>query len=169
MAPHSWTEIKEIIHRYRANCSRKNIETGPLLKRHPSVTEEYQIVKEDGRCSSAYVRHRVFDLEELRRGVSFRWNAFPYWVEPDVAHGVMWFNNDVFTEIPEKKIDVFLSGLPWRSVWYENEGPWKTVPGIMHVHVFVKINSDPKDYVLSSVQQSLKNSSLVTKSGPRKK
>ena len=69
-------------------------------------------------------------------------NEFPYDVEINVEHKLLWFNPNINYMIDEKYINTLLNELLFDKnyIYFENIDSNKSIKSIRHIHVFVKNN-----------------------------
>lgn len=123
--PAAWTTIQR--HRHK-------------LTRHPDVLEAYQDFKSRlaarGRSLEDHVKTTVL---KGRRGPVFVPNEFPYWVADGIQHWVLW---SAAGPLSAEEIRVAVTAQRPVGVrhayWFENPPAAKTIPGIWHVHVFLR-------------------------------
>jgi hypothetical protein len=131
--PASWTTVTR--HRHK-------------LTRHPDVLKAYQDFKSQlaakGQTLEEHVRATVFrgkDKKRERDSPVLVPNQFPYWTTPGIEHWVLWSPPSVGplsaaavrAAITEQRPAGAKAG-----TWFENPPAAKTVPGIWHVHVFLR-------------------------------
>lgn len=127
MPPASWTTIQR--HRHK-------------LTRHPDVLEAYQDFKSQlaarGRSLEDHMKSTVLKDGRVRGPVLVP-NEFPYWVADGIQHWVLWSAAgplsaaEVRTAITEQR-----PAWAAEAFWFENPPAAKTIPGIWHVHVFLR-------------------------------
>lgn len=112
------------------------------LTRHPDVLEAYQDFK-------SQLSTRGLTLEDNIRATVLAGaggsepvlvpNAFPYWIAPGIQHWVLWSRRGPLSERQIREaIAVQRPADVSEALWFENPPTAKTVPGIWHVHVFLR-------------------------------
>ena len=96
-------------------------------------------------CELRYTELRkkrsVLELQkELFSGPSvdmrFTWNPVPYHLEDDISHGIIWLNPLNSFQNAYRSVKVRLHTLPFEWMLYENPPQYKSVPEIIHFHIF---------------------------------
>jgi hypothetical protein len=83
---------------------------------------------------------------DLKWNPTLRRNNFPYAIQPDVNHLILWSLADLTTEDIHDTLQQKLSLETWDFFWFENPGAKKTVPGVNHVHVFVRSKTQSPEH-----------------------
>ena len=66
-------------------------------------------------------------------------NTFPYDVEENLEHKLLWINPD--TVLQEDEVDKIISSVFGETIYFRNEPKNQSVKGIAHYHIFVMKNS----------------------------
>ena len=74
---------------------------------------------------SSYLSNKSISLEK---------NLFPYMLKPGIIHNILWSRH----KLSKYEIDSYLNVFQREIIWYENPGNLKSIPGVYHVHVFIK-------------------------------
>lgn len=111
------------------------------LTRHPDVIKAYQDFKSQLAAQELTLEDHVRTtvLQHSNGDPVLSPNAFPYWVAPEIQHWVLWSPRGPLTatEIREAIAVQRPAGVT-EAQWFENPPAAKTVPGIWHVHVFLR-------------------------------
>jgi hypothetical protein len=158
----SWSEVKRLTAEGNMAAFMRSV---PMLA---SYFEFRDKIKTEYVSMEAYVAQKVFQAplvtapdgrQDLDQGQMNKWsgnhgapriitfieNDFPYALEPGIKHMVLWSNSelakdDVLTTIAES-VETWKNQdgvLVEEYVYFENPAHLKTIPGIFHVHVFIK-------------------------------
>lgn len=103
----------------------------PRLHRHPDVEAQYTLHKQQHNDLAAHIQKTYLSDCDCKLVE----NKFPLHLEPNIIQYVMWFK----THYPTANMYNTLCELftPHRIVMFENPYDWKSIPDIVHVHVFV--------------------------------
>ena len=127
MPPATWATITRHRHKFT---------------RHPDVLKAYQDFKSrlatKGQTLEDHVRTTVL---KGARGPVLVPNQFPYWVADGIQHWVLWSpHGPLGAAAIREAITAQRPARVTEAFWFENPLAAKTVPGIWHVHVFLKIS-----------------------------
>jgi hypothetical protein len=112
------------------------------------ITQEYHSIE-------VYIAHTVFGARVERMGarlaldpegegewrgakrVIFRANDFPYHLEENIVHELLWSNAALSADEVREHVARHMQERARRTfVYFENPAHLKTIPGIFHIHVF---------------------------------
>lgn len=114
-------------------------DTSLLLTRAPDMAEDYQRHCKNVLCSyptlSDYIRQKVV---ANMTGMHLTVNRFPYDVEPDVSHFVLWNLNEEPIQNCSHFVHLCFDPQFFHVCIRENQPHHRSVKDIHHYHVFVK-------------------------------
>ena len=151
--PLTW-ELLKTFHCNPPNCSfpRNN----KVIQSYNKHKEGLEIVNSN---VSDFVKKQYFSGANASKVSCLTDNKFPYLLEPGIQHKVLWFNHRITMskQFPRnlnsshRFIDVCLSKkMPdikskYEILYFENLDQCRSVPGIKHIHVFLKNKENTND------------------------
>lgn len=121
---------------YSFDDLKKNKGTTTLMRK-ADIAQEYATNKEF-HCNR--LRNNLNDIFQRRNCVLLK-NDFPYDVQNDIQHMVLWFNpNQRSDMIQQVQLNEVISALELHHevVYWENKPEIRSVGDIKHYHVFLK-------------------------------
>ena len=101
------------------------------LKRTIAIQREYELHKQRNVNMHDYIMKTYLQDQNYNLVL----NRFPYDVEENISHYVLWMKNGIFLDIDEYLKSRFF---PKRFVFWTNPPELKSIPSIIHHHVFVE-------------------------------
>lgn len=107
-------------------------ETVARLARTTEMQEKYEAHKKQNPDLQSFIMsHYLKDCDScLLR------NKFPFPLEPNVSQYVLWLKTPRTFEHVERLVQTAF--FPKRIALYENPQDWKSIPGVIHYHIFVE-------------------------------
>jgi hypothetical protein len=145
----TWEELEKIVQDGRLH----------LLVRSAEIQESYMLTKkqvlEEFESMEDYVKHRALGLkmipspitgklrhakEEESKIIRLIPNDFPYDIESDVFHDVIWSNFPMESEQVDELIAEMELKMNRKCIYFVNPPHLQSIPQVFHVHVFSKTN-----------------------------
>jgi hypothetical protein len=154
--PFSWEELHKIIvvDKDLARLSRSVEEERRYKKEREQLMEHYDTVydhilhakfKFDRRLDEASGKWKAIpptdDTSRLKSTTSLVKNDYPYFIESDIEHWVLW---KLYAELSREDVDKAIQELQSSygdildTIWWENPPALKSLPDINHVHILAK-------------------------------
>ncbi|KAL1920967.1 uncharacterized protein VTP21DRAFT_11602 [Calcarisporiella thermophila] len=123
----SWGDVVDLINKNQVH----------LMKRSPSSQQEYNKfnarIRAEYGSLDAYVRKELLRWDSGPKQYAFRVNDFPYALEPEIQHHVLWSPAPIDASTVKAIVDKELPNREW--VWFINPVKYQSIPSLFHVHI----------------------------------
>lgn len=132
----NWSTIK----RFHLNAPKKNLffrthDIQAKYEQHKNTLKERNILI-DMYIKEKYLKNRL------------KWiitdNKFPYHIDSNIKHKILWLDPSINlnSEIVQKIIDRYVNSYKFKYyIYFQNHIDCRSVPGIVHYHIFVTNNN----------------------------
>lgn len=140
----SWEELKTYNQSPPTSVLPRSLEVVKSYKKHK------QIVKKEYKSINDYLITKLFTKKGTKHMYKIVPNDFPYTLEDNIEHLVCWFNPSYFdntnpslNSVPNQVNTILKLYRPnlelgINCIYFENDLINRSVPGIRHIHIFIK-------------------------------
>lgn len=136
LKPRTWEELKLLVSSQRMELIGRTAENYAALKIRMSEASAATSIAE-------FIRARFLQPKDLEDEFAFCPNEFPYWIDEDIFHYVLWYAGEgkpsdaTIIAFLDRKVGLVFPDSNVEYIWANHKPQFHSVKDVFHVQVFI--------------------------------